>query len=66
MHKYLFGDKIPKKDGAFGSHHANHDNVLLYVLFVVEFIMEPHCELVDLVLAQENITSTKNEKKPME
>jgi hypothetical protein len=55
----LFGDKIPKKDGAFGSHYVNHDNVLLYVLFVVEFVMEPHCELVDLVLAQQNITSTK-------
>jgi len=59
MYKHLFGDKIPKRDGGFGSHYANHDNVFLYVLFVVESIMEHHCELVDLVLAQENITSTK-------
>jgi hypothetical protein len=58
MYKHLFGDKIPKKDGAFGSHYANHDNVFFYVLFVVESIMERHCEHVDLVLAQENIIST--------
>ncbi len=43
--KYLFGDRIPKGDGA--SNSSIHDDVFL----PIPFAMELHCEVVDLVLA---------------
>jgi hypothetical protein len=44
-YKYLFGDKIPKGDGASSNH--THDDVIFPVLFVVEH----QCEVMDPVLA---------------
>jgi hypothetical protein len=58
--KYLFGDKILKRDGASSSH--THDDILLPIPFGVE----PHCEVMNLNLAQENITLTNKRKKAYE
>ncbi len=44
-YKYLFGDKSPKGDGASNSHI--HDDVIFLVLFIVEH----RCEVMELVLA---------------
>jgi len=44
-YKYLFGDKIPKGDGASSSH--THGDVI----FPVPFAVEHQCEVMDLVLA---------------
>jgi hypothetical protein len=54
--KYLFGDIILKGDGAFSSYI--HDDVLL----PIPFAMELHCEVMDLVLTQENFKLTKKEE----
>lgn len=50
----------PKKDGA--SSNQIHDGVVLHVLLVEELAVEPHCEVVDLVLGQENIALMKKRK----
>jgi len=63
-YKYLFGDKIPKKDGVFKS--QIHDDVVFHVPLTKKLAMEPHCEVMDLVLAQENIALTKKRKKAYE
>jgi hypothetical protein len=47
-YKYLFGDKVPKRDGAFSS--QIHDDVVLHVPLAKELVVEPHCEVMDLVL----------------
>jgi hypothetical protein len=59
-YKYLFGDIISKGDGVSNSH--THDDVLL----PIPFAMEHYCEVMDLVLAQENIALTKKRKKAYE
>jgi hypothetical protein len=59
-HKYLFGDKISKGDGASSSH--TYDDILLLLPFGVEL----HCEVMNLNPAQENITPTKKRKKAYE
>ncbi len=48
-YKYLFGDKIPKRDGVFSSH------IHVDVLLPIPFAMEHQCEVMDPVLAQKNI-----------
>ncbi len=58
--KYLFGDKILKRDGASSSH--THNNIFLPIPFGVE----PHYEVMNLNLAQENITLTNKIKKAYE
>jgi hypothetical protein len=55
----LFGDKILKGDGVSSSFiHGD-------VFPPIPFAMEPHCEVMDLVLAQENIKPTQNKIQPM-
>ncbi len=63
-YKYLFGDGIPKRDGASSS--QIHDDVVLHVSLVEEFVEELHCEVMDPILAQENIALTKIKKKAYE
>jgi hypothetical protein len=60
----LFGDKVLKKDGASSS--QIHDGVVLHVLLAKELVVEPHYEVMDLVLAQKNIALTKKRKKAYE
>ncbi len=60
----MFGDKIPKKDGV--SRSQIHDDVVFHVPHTKKLVMEPHCEVMDLVLAQENIALTKEKKKAYE
>jgi hypothetical protein len=60
-YKYLFGDKIPKRDGA--SSNQIHDDVVFHVFLATKLVVEPHYEVMDQVLAQENIALTKKRKK---
>jgi hypothetical protein len=59
-YKYLFGDRISKRDGASSSH--TRDDVFLLVPFGVDF----HCEVMNPILVQENIALTKKRKKACE
>jgi hypothetical protein len=63
-YKYLFGDKIPKRMVLLV---ARFVMMLFFMFFLLkELVMEPHCEVVDLVLAQEKIALTKKRKKAYE
>jgi hypothetical protein len=48
-YKYLFGDKIPKRDGVSTSHIP--DDVVFHVPLIEKLAMESHCEVMDLILA---------------
>jgi hypothetical protein len=52
--------------GVYGNHFANSDHVLLFIPFVVESIVELNYELLDLIIAQENIALTEKQKKAYE
>jgi hypothetical protein len=56
-YKYLFGDKIPKGDGAFSSH------IHVDVLLPIPFVMEHQCEVMDLVLAQKTLHFNQEKKE---
>ncbi len=63
-YRYLFGDRVPKRDGASSSQIL--DDVVLHVPLAKELVMEPDYEIMDLVLSQENVALTKKIKKAYE
>jgi len=50
-------------DGVSSSHYVNHDDVILSIPFAMEPNVEPDYELVDPILAQDNIVSIEKQKK---
>jgi hypothetical protein len=63
-YKYLFGDKIPKRDGAYSN--QIHDDVALHVLLAMKLAMEPHCEVWTKFWHKKTLHLSRKEKKPME
>jgi hypothetical protein len=50
-------------DGVSSSHFVNHDDVILSIPFAMEPNMEPDYQLVDPILAQDNVVLIKKQKK---
>jgi hypothetical protein len=58
-YKYLFGDKIPKGDCAFSGH------IHVDILLLLPFLVEHHCEIMDLVLAQKKLHFNQENKEDL-